>query len=113
MLVGAIDLIESRCNHAARLLNKYTMSLATALTWLYVLRAKPTCFSIELSNSGINGLLIKREGILSDVIHEVKRGSESTEGLPTHRGWGPLHRELAWQASLDGPSSLWPRSQPT
>lgn len=70
-------------------------------------------FSIDLSNSGNNGLLIKREGILSDVIHEVNRGSESTEGLPTHRGWGPLHRELAWQASLDGPSSLWPRSQPT
>lgn len=28
------------------------------------------------------------------------------EGLPTHRGWGPLHWELAWQVSLESPSSL-------
>lgn len=28
------------------------------------------------------------------------------EGLPTHRGWGPLHWELAWQVSLESPSNL-------
>lgn len=28
------------------------------------------------------------------------------EGLPTHRGWGPLHWELAWQVILESPSNL-------
>lgn len=49
--------------------------------------------------------LIKREGFPSAVTREIRQGLQSDEGLPTHRGWGPLHRESAWQVSLEGPSS--------
>lgn len=65
----------------------------------------PPCFYRELPRS-VSETLIKREGFPSAVTREIRQGLQSDEGLPTHRGWGPLHRELAWQVSLEGPSSL-------
>lgn len=67
--------------------------------------SKPRCFCRELPTS-VSEILIKRDGLPSDVTREIRQGLQGDEGLPTHRGWGPLHRELAWQVSLEGPSSL-------
>lgn len=67
--------------------------------------SKPTCFYRELPRS-ISEILIKRGGFPSAATREIRQGLQNDEGLPTHRGWGPLHRELAWQVSLEGPSSL-------
>lgn len=58
---------------------------------------------ISVFMSLMRRILGRHLSVMQGVVVVVVAGDE---GLPTHRGWGPLHWESAWQVSLESPSSL-------